>query len=415
MANKLLLLATWVSTVAAAKIWYTSYGSSNPAKAGLSYLDFNGKTITEGPTNTECGGTPSWLDIEAGNLAKPLLYCVNEGWSDAPGLHTFSIDGNKLTKISSGSSLTGPVSTEFYGEKPAVAMAHYGGAGWSTFLRSPEGKLTPLQNETFPGKGPRTEQEKSHPHQAILDPTGKFLLFPDLGLDLTHVYAINSDSTLRKLDSIKAPSASGPRHGVFWIPSAPAGGPKGSKGKGGKGGDGCNDGPEKTFFFLLHELSNHITSYSVNYANDKISFTEVTQVSPQVLFNNSPRMNLTSAHAAEIIVSPDNKFVVASLRLSPIHSISQFDSTNKTEIPSDSIVTLQPKDDGKLDFKFNTPSGGTHPRHFTISPDGKFLVVANQDNGFVTIWNRDPKNGAIKDRVAQKSDLGAVNYVLWTQ
>ena len=41
--------------------------------------------------------------------------------------------------------------------------------------------------------GPNAARQSSpHPHQVILDPTGRFLVSPDLGSDVVHISAINA-------------------------------------------------------------------------------------------------------------------------------------------------------------------------------------------------------------------------------
>ena len=43
----------------------------------------------------------------------------------------------------------------------------------------------------------------------------------------------------------------------------------------------------------------------------------------------------------------------------------------------------------------HTPSGGKTPRHFSLSPDGRFLLVANQDAGNLVRFAVDPDTGRL--------------------
>lgn len=141
------------------------------------------------------------------------------------------------------------------------------------------------------------------------------MLFPDLGGDRVHVYCI--DSTTGELEAKKpllSKQGYGPRHGVFWT-------------VGGEGyGDG--EGEEKVYLFVVHELSNKIVSYEVNYAETGLEFEEVDEVST---FGN--RTTPTGAAAAEIvIVSPP------ITPFPPTSSPSYFSSavvavTNKIPVP----------------------------------------------------------------------------------
>lgn len=102
-----------------------------------------------------------------------------------------------------------------------------------------------------PGPNP-SRQEAPHPHQALVDPTDSFILVPDLGADLVRVFSIDKKtSELRESVSFAAPSGSGPRHGSFLVSG------------------------NKTFFFLISELSNTIASYELNYGNASLAFEEI--------------------------------------------------------------------------------------------------------------------------------------------
>lgn len=114
-----------------------------------------------------------------------------------------------------------------------------------------------LQNITFtlppggPGVGAQTQ---SRAHHVILDPTGNFLLVPDLGSDLVRVFSINNETL--QIDEAGTihdlPRGSGPRHGAFV------------------------KGTTKTFFYVVTELTNNIFGYEVTYGTDKtISFVQV--------------------------------------------------------------------------------------------------------------------------------------------
>jgi 6-phosphogluconolactonase (cycloisomerase 2 family) len=111
----------------------------------------------------------------------------------------------------------------------------------SSYLIGPTGPFTPFPDITFsfgsPGPNP-ARQDAPHPHQIILDPTGKYVLVPDLGSDAVHVFYIDPTTfQLCRRDSLSAEGGSGPRHGVF--------------------------GKDGSFFYLVSELANTVTVYKV--------------------------------------------------------------------------------------------------------------------------------------------------------
>jgi 6-phosphogluconolactonase (cycloisomerase 2 family) len=129
-----------------------------------------------------------------------------------------------------------------------------------------------------------------HPHQAITDPTGQFLLVPDLGADLVRVWSINRE-TLDLTPTpalVVTPSGSGPRHGVFL-----------------KSG-------QKTFFYLLCELGNTVIVYEVGYKADKaLRFTQVYVTGTHGENEIVPK----AAAAAEIVLSVSPSIPFRPLRV----------------------------------------------------------------------------------------------------
>lgn len=119
-----------------------------------------------------------------------------------------------------------------------------------------------MQSEFFtlaqPGPNP-SRQDAPHPHETILDPTGQFVLIPDLGADLVRVFGIDpSTDFLTELTPLKVVPGSGPRHGAFWTP------------------DGVSGANSTTFLYIVTELGQTITSYAVSYPEaGGLAFKEV--------------------------------------------------------------------------------------------------------------------------------------------
>lgn len=116
---------------------------------------------------------------------------------------------------------------------------------------SPEEQLFFYQDE--PGPGPR--QIAPHQHHILVDPTGKYLVALDFGLDEIQVFCING-STIQQLPSSAAAPGSGPRHGAFWSPS------------------GAGES-SPLYFFVIAEITSALTSYEVIYTETGLNFTKV--------------------------------------------------------------------------------------------------------------------------------------------
>lgn len=114
---------------------------------------------------------------------------------------------------------------------------HHSDNAFTTWSVAKPSKLKNIQTKVFQGKQP-------HPHQAVLDPTGKYLLVPDLGLDQIHVYTFDSNTLkFTPKSTVTVPSGYGPRHLTF-----------ATRGK-------------KTFAYLMTEFAITIIGYEVSYNN----------------------------------------------------------------------------------------------------------------------------------------------------
>ncbi|KAF2839075.1 putative isomerase YbhE [Patellaria atrata CBS 101060] len=122
-----------------------------------------------------------------------------------------------------------------------------------------------------------------------------------------------------------------------------------------------------------------------------------------------------TAAASEIQLSPDNKFIVVANRLDGIWRIQNPDPTNSTLIVSDSLSTFMPKDDGSLTFFQNVPAGGENPRHFSINKKGDRVAVALQANARVVILEREIACGSIKGALASMKTDTLPNMVIWNE
>lgn len=106
-----------------------------------------------------------------------------------------------------------------------------------------------------PGPDPLQRQLTPHPHEALLDPTEKYIIVPDLGADLVRVFSIDpATALLTEQTPYTAPPASGPRHGAFHVTD---------------GGD--------TYFYLVSELANTVSSFKVTYGegSEGMTFTNI--------------------------------------------------------------------------------------------------------------------------------------------
>ncbi|KAF2764409.1 putative isomerase YbhE [Teratosphaeria nubilosa] len=389
------LLALTARAVTATNLFVSDYAGqitsfSLTAKNGAYALD---QTFVNG----DCAPNPSWLTIDAD---RGLLYCLNEGLDTVNGsLSSFTINSDgSIDHIKNETTISGPVSGVLYGPaagQRAIALAHYTGSAVSSWLVYDNGSLSLNQNipYTLSQPGPdASRQNASHEHEAILDPTGQYILVPDLGADLVRVFCFDKESLqLKALEPLKAAAGSGPRHGAFWNPYSVV------------------SEDSTTYFYLVAELASTVTGYAVQYLpnNGGLSFTKVYESTTYGL------LNLPEGNApAEIHVTPDNRFLIISNRNNTSFSLP---SAKGTLVPSDSLSTFALQTDGTLVFHQLWPSGGSYPRHFSTNAVGDLVAVGNQYSQNVVILLRDTATGLIGEPVARVTVGGNTTCVVFDE
>ncbi|KAF6796462.1 extracellular aldonolactonase [Colletotrichum musicola] len=387
--SKLLLAAASVQQASSTLLYAASHAGT------VTTLDLktseSGATLEAISSTTECAANPSWLTLDQ---SKSLLYCADRGLTNPNGtLVSFSksADGT-LTPLGKLPTIKGAVSSVVYGKGGGgIALASYPASSFEVFSVADPKDIKRLQSWTYTlsQPGPKPAQNAPHPHESILDPTGKFVLVPDLGADLVRVFAINQQTyELTPVDPLVAASGSGPRHARFLVAG------------------------RKTYFFLLAELGNIITTYEVTYKRGSLGFKEVFTVGTHGPDNAVP----AGASAAEIHVSPDSKYLIISSRNVSLFDIPNFDATNSTKLRSDALATFAiDQKTGHLDFKQLYPSGGMIPRQFSINKAGDQVAVGLQQDGRVVVISRDVKTGLLKDFIANISIAGEVVCVIYDE
>jgi 6-phosphogluconolactonase (cycloisomerase 2 family) len=251
----LLQLSATISLAAATNLFVSDYSGNITT---LSLTEHKGiYSLLPTSFNEACAPNPSWLTLD---INHGTLYCLDEGLNTTNGsLTSFTISPGtgKLAKIHREETISGPVNGVIYGdaaEQRAIALAHYSGSAVSSWTLDANhtANFAFSQAITFSlsKAGPDAErQDAPHEHEAVLDPTGKFLVVPDLGADLIRVFSFDSKTNeLVPQTPLQVTPGSGPRHVVFYQPYGVVGGKDGT-----------------SFMFLVSELANTVTSFAVSY------------------------------------------------------------------------------------------------------------------------------------------------------
>jgi 6-phosphogluconolactonase len=187
-------------------------------------------------------------------------------------------------------------------------------------------------------------QKAPHVHSVKLGKHERFAYVADLGLDRLIWYPLDSSGQLRagERKTVRLRTGSGPRHFCF-------------------------DGKYE-YCYVINELDNTITSIGVDTDG---SLMEISTV------DSLPSGYSDASYCGEIQLSKDGRFLYASNR------------------GHDSLVVFKIRPQGSLDLVQHIPSGGQHPRHFRITPDGSHLVVANRDTDNILAFSVDQASGEL--------------------
>jgi 6-phosphogluconolactonase (cycloisomerase 2 family) len=230
----------------------------------------------------------------------------------------------------------------------------------------------PLQTIKYTGKSVNpSRQEASHPHHAIVDPTGDYLLVPDLGADLIRIHKIDKTSgKLTECTPAKAAPGTGPRHGTFWAPAGVS--------------SRVRRAAAGTTLFVANELANTVSAWAVSYPSGGACMTLAVKQSLTPYQGNATAVRGTKVGEVHV----KGNFVYIANR------------NDKKFAPNDSLTQYTISSDGALTFTENTSSYGTYPRTFDINKAGDYVAIGDQTTSNVAIVPRDPVTGKLGARVA---------------
>lgn len=224
------------------------------------------------------------------------------------------------------------------------------GPGVALFPRNADGSLGPYTDLVVPEGEPgplRDEQHGPHPHQASFDPTGKFVVVPDKGLDKILVFRL--DAGRGKLvpcepPFVKARYGAIPRHIAFH--------------------------PARPYAYVVNEQDSTVNAYHWD--------TERGELKPFQRVPTTPTHYVGDNMAAEIAILPTGRFLYASNRGHESIVIYAVDAAT-----------------GRIEPVGWEPVQGKKPRFFCLSPDASHLYAANQDSHTIVEFRVNHETGKL--------------------
>lgn len=313
----------------------------------------------------EQGTSPSCLAI---NAAGTHMYSANETDKMEDGksgsVSSFAIDRSTgqislLNTVSSGGA--GPTYVSIHPSGRFVLVANYFGGSVAVLPILADGKLGPATDvkKDAGTVGPKkatnapsgsfavSGHDVPHAHMIESDPSGKFVISTDLGLDQILVWKFDDRAGVLSPNdppAISVPPGDGPRHFAFH--------PKGG------------------WFYSLQEEGSTIVLFDYDSAQGKLT--------PRQTISSLPPGFAGSSFSSEIMVSRDGRFVYAANRL------------------HDGIARFSIGEDGKLTFVGEEWTRGDYPRSFNFDPTASLLYSCNQRADNITTFRVDRKSGKLE-------------------
>jgi 6-phosphogluconolactonase len=232
-----------------------------------------------------------------------------------------------------------------------IVAPNYAGGFTLSAKIAPDGRLSEFVSRIeHEGRGPVADRQSSpHPHGVAISPNNRFAYINDLGADRIFVFRLDvAAGEIVPADPpfFIMPAGSGPRHLAFH--------------------------PNGRWAYSVNELNSTLTLFHWNPATGALTTVATT---PTL----APGGDVSHNRAGEIAFDAAGRFLYTCNRGAA------------EELPIFAVG-----DDGHLTFIARTPLEGKEARHFVVSPDDGYLLVANQFSNAITVFARDRGMGLLK-------------------
>ena len=209
----------------------------------------------------------------------------------------------------------------------------------------------PLDAQGAPLAVAYVESALPRAHAALMDATNRWLLVPTLGADAIRVYRLAENGRIEPNfpPMVTVRAGSGPRHLVF--------------------------SPDNRHVHCLNELDGSIDVFDFDAREGRLELRQSVSMMPPG-FDGQP-------WAAELRATPDGSFLYATDRRSSMLAVFSVDAQN-----------------GQLALFAHHPTEA-QPRGMAIDPSGRWLAVAGQLSGQLTVYEIDQETGCPKERFRQ--------------
>lgn len=344
---------------------YTSASKPPGHGDGIALLSMDPRTGALTPVKVFPNASPSWLAFDP---QRRFVYAANEvddfNGGKTGGVSAFGVDraSGELTQLNAVSSEgAGPAHCSVHPSGRFAFVANYGSGNVAVLPVQANGGLgaaVDVQGDQGPAGAARPAEgppgnfsisdhgNGPHAHMMAADPSGKFVIVNDLGLDRTFFWRIDEQSgKLTPNDPAFIPAASagaGPRHFAFH--------------------------PNGRVFYNLYEEASQLVVYDWDPRNAAVTLKQKTSTLPGYAGTN---------FTSEVIVTPNGRFIYIANRL------------------HNSIAIFAVATDGRVRWLGEEWTRGDYPRNIALDPSGRFMYACNQRSDNVTVFRVNTTSGSL--------------------
>jgi 6-phosphogluconolactonase (cycloisomerase 2 family) len=240
------------------------------------------------------------------------------------------------------------VANYFGGSVAVLPILPDGRLGAATDVKVDEGEIGPTRaTHAPPGSFAISGHDRTHAHMIQADPSGRFVLHVDLGLDRIYVWGFDEEKGVLipgDPPHVALPPGDGPRHFAFH--------------------------PNRRWLYSIQEEGSTIVLFDYDGERGRLA--------PRQTISTLPPGFRGSNFCSEILVSADGRFVYGGNRL------------------YDSIGIFAVGPDGTLRRLGEEWTRGDYPRSFNFDPTGGFLYCCNQRADNVAVFRVDRETGDLE-------------------
>lgn len=303
--------------------------------------------LLEGPVN------PSYLCL---NDAQDMLYAIHGDYSEVSA-YRIKDDGNLVYCNTVPTHGTNPVHLVLDVSGKWLYVANLQTGSVSLIPVHEDGSLGKIK-ELYFISGNGGPGYISHPHQTMIDRSGRWLAVPSQGrlqgVGKITLFEINgAEGILREHFAVKGRTGSEPRHCVF--------------------------SPDNCFCYCVNEKDSTVAAYHFDEKEGTLS--------PFQIVTSLPEDYAGDGWASAIDMDAEGKTLYVSNRKHDSITVYHLDA--KT---------------GRMSMIQNIKTGGEQPRFLTVSPDGGWVVAANEVTDTMVCFKRSEDGSLQRDPVVVETE-----------